>query len=110
MPENGMEVIEVMTEEQWREKYIHQARAEARARQNRWNEKHERDNERRVYFANQKFFGVIWITIVSVLTVIIRNPTCLVLMLPGIGMIVTKKMVIVNRYYYEHGGPMQWEG
>ena len=42
---NTMEVIEVMTREQWEEQHNMEWRAEARKRQNYWNWKHAAEKE-----------------------------------------------------------------
>lgn len=104
-----MEVIEVMTAEQWNEYHIQVARAEARKRQIRWNEKHTMEKEQRIYFRNQKLYGIIEILLIFLLTLLIGDPCCLVLALPGFIAIFTKKMVIVNDYYWKHGGDKQWK-
>ena len=61
----------------------------------------------REYYLNQKLIGGIWILLVLILSAIIRNPAGLALVLPGIGIIATKNMVIVNEYYWTHGGALR---
>lgn len=106
-------VIEAMTREQWEEYYNSEWRAEARKRQNYWNRKHAAEKEKRRYFCNQKLLGII-ITIISLLPFLITgNLTYLfpgsIGAIIGIGMVLTKKMVIVNDYWMEHGGADQWK-
>lgn len=109
MPAEEMEFIEVMTAERWKERYIQEARTEARVRQNRWNEKHIADRERREYFCRQKFYGIIGVMFILFLTVLTENLVCAVLVIPAIVIIFTKKMVLVNEYYWTHGGAEQWK-
>ena len=53
-----MEVIEVMTREQWEEIHNSEWRAEARKRQNYWNRKHAADKAERRYYIKQKLSGL----------------------------------------------------
>ena len=99
-----MEEIICMTEEQWREHYNMIARGEARARQNRWNQKHEADRARREYFCKQKFSGLLEIIVVLLVTPLIGNYAFLVMALPGIVLMTTKQMLLLNEYYWTHGG------
>ena len=92
-----------------KEDILTQNRIDARRIQKKRDEKCASDREERTYFCNQKLLGITWILIVMILTVIIGNPVCAALSIFGIGMIFTKKMVIVNDYYWEHGGAEQWK-
>lgn len=92
-----------------KENILTQNRIEARKIQKKRNEKCAANRMRRDYFNLQKKLGITWILIVMILTVIIENPVCAVLSIFGIGMIFTKKMVIVNDYYWKHGGAEQWK-
>lgn len=67
------------------------------------------EQERRRYFCNQKFIGLIIVVLDLLLTLIIGNMACIVLAIPGIGLIFTKKMAIVNEYFWSHGGTDQWK-
>ena len=106
---NQEEYIEVMTEEQWREHYNMVWRGEARARQNRWNKKHAEDRARRKYFCKQRFGGLIEIIAVLLVTPLIGNYAFLAMTLPGIVLMTTKQMLLINEYYWTHGGNDQWE-
>ncbi|MCC8051015.1 MAG: hypothetical protein LIP10_10220 [Clostridiales bacterium] len=64
--------------------------------------------ERRRYFLNQKLIGVFLLGLVAALTVF-ANLVCAVGAIPAIGLIATKKMVIVNDYWETHGGAEQWQ-
>lgn len=92
-----------------KENILTQNRIEARKIQKKRDEKCTADREERTYFCNQKLLGIAWILIVLILTVIIGDPVCAALSIFGIGMIFTKKMVIVNDYYWKHGGAEQWK-
>lgn len=92
-----------------KENILTQNRIEARKIQKRRDERCAAEKERRKYFCNQKLFGVMEIVLVLLLTVLIGNPVCAVLSIFGIGMIFTKKMIIVNEYYWKHGGAEQWK-
>lgn len=63
--------------------------------------------ERRRYFLNQKLTGFFLLVAALVLTVMV-DLTCIVGIIPAIGIISTKKMVIVNDYWHTHGGAKQW--
>lgn len=65
--------------------------------------------ERRRYFCNQKLIGGFWVITFLLLTMIIGDLVCVILALPGVGLMASKKMVIVNDYWWEHGGPEQWK-
>ena len=92
-----------------KENILTQNRIEARKIQKKRDKKSESDRMKREYLNFQKKLGIAWILIVLILTVIIGNPVCAVLSIFGIGMIFTKKMVIVNDYYLTHGGAEQWK-
>ena len=108
MPE--MEEIIVMTAEQWREYEIQTAKAEALERQKRWDKKHIEDYERRKYFCKQKILGAAIIIISLFLFLIPGN----LFVLGSFGVvfgfiaIATKKMIVVNDYWWTHGGSDQW--
>lgn len=103
------EEIICMTEEQWREKEIETARAEARARQLRWKEKHAADRERRLYFCRQRFIGLLLTVLSIVLCAVTGNIAALPFAAIGGCIMVTKKMILVDGYYWTHGGPEQWD-
>ncbi|MCD7762709.1 MAG: hypothetical protein LUI14_05840 [Lachnospiraceae bacterium] len=63
--------------------------------------------ERRRYFLNQKLIGVFLLAAAVLLTVLV-DLTCIVGAIPAIGLIATKKMMIVNDYWRTHGGAGQW--
>lgn len=109
----GNVVIEAMTREQWEEQHNMEWRAEARKRQNYWNRKYTAEKEKRRYFCNQKLFGGIIVMISLLPFLIAGNLTyllpCSIGVIIGVGMVLTKKMVIVNDYWYNHGGADQWK-
>ena len=111
MPEK--EEIICMTAEQWREHDIQTARAEARSRQVKWNQKHEEERERRTYFVKQKMLGIVIATASLIPFVIFKDIVSLVFFVPaiamGIVMAASDKMFIMNEYYWTHGGADQWE-
>lgn len=102
-----------MTYEEWEQIHEQRAMVEARKRQNQWTKKHEADKERRHYYCNQKFLGVVLIGIALVLCFVLGDLSgfffASMIALAGIAMILTKKMVIVNDYWWEHGGASQWK-
>lgn len=69
----------------------------------------QEERDRRKYFCNQKFIGLIIIAIDLLLTLIIGNLVCIILALPGIVLMLTNKLAIVNDYWWTHGGPEQWK-
>lgn len=83
-------------------------RIEARRIQRKRDAKRNAEAERRRYFCNQKFLGGIWCVLILLLTLLIGDPVVLTLMIPGIAIISTKKMVIVNEYWKRNGGMEQW--
>lgn len=94
-----------------KEKIATENRIDARRRQRKRNERRNEEMETRRYFCNQKFLGGIYTTAVTVGSLLAGSPLCLLLAIPGIYAMVTKKMVIVNDYWYEHGGAEQdWLG
>lgn len=69
----------------------------------------EKQKEKRRYFLNQKLIGFFGLLMVVIVTVLCGNLVCLALGFPGIYAMVTKKILVVNEYYYEHNGVSQWE-
>lgn len=63
--------------------------------------------ERRRYFLNQKMIGFFFLVAAVILAVIV-DLAFIVGIIPAIGIISTKKMVIVNDYWRTHGGAEQW--
>ena len=112
MKETKVEEIVCMTYEQWEELHNQRARMEARSRQRRWREKHEADRERRTYFCNQKFIGGL-VAAGSLVVFLAFHIPGMILgsmgIIAGSYMAITKKMVIVNDYWYKNGGADQWE-
>ena len=108
----GEEII-CMTYEQWEEKHNQMARCEAKERQRRWNDKHEADRERRKYFCNQRFMGAIVVLISVIVFIMFCDLPTFVMSAMGCifggTLICTNKMVIINKYYWEHGGEDQWD-
>lgn len=90
------------TESQWEAIQERKWKERAARRQKRWDERHEQEREKRTYFCNQKFIGIIMVVIVLFLTVLSGNLAYLALILPGTGIIFTKRMVVVNDYYWTH--------
>lgn len=58
--------------------------------------------ERRRYFCNQKLYGMIMSLVALLLTLITGNLVCAVLAAPGIVLMITQKMLIVNEYWWTH--------
>ena len=78
--------------------------------QRRRRKKHEA-MERKKYFANQKLVGGVYAIAMTVTTLLVGNPACIMLALPGFYAMKTRKMILVNDYWYEHGGAEQnWLG
>ena len=103
-----MEEIICMTAEQWREYEIEIGRLEAKVRQRHREEKRATDRERRMYYLHQKMIGSLIILVSLFLFVFTMEIETLICIVPGIYMIATKKMCIVNEYYRTHGGSEQW--
>lgn len=97
-----MEEIICMTPEQWREYEIQIGRLEAKIRQRHREEKRAADHERRMYFLHQKTLGALMILISIFLFVYTMDLEVLVCAIPGIFMTVTRKMCLVNDYYWNH--------
>lgn len=94
---NTIEVIEVMTREQWEEIYNLEWRAEARKRQNYWNKKHAADKAERRYYIKQKLSGLI-MAVIGIITPILLDgdATFLLIALPlGIYLLFTKEKVMM---------------
>lgn len=94
---NTMEVIEVMTREQWEEIHNSEWRAEARKRQNYWNRKHAADKAERTYYIRQKLSGLT-VAAIGIITPIICNgdATFSLIALPlGIWLMLTKEKVMM---------------
>ena len=92
-----MEVIEVMTREQWEEIHNSEWRAEARKRQNYWNKKHAADKAERIYYIKQKLSGLT-MAAVGIVTPILLNgdATFSLIALPfGIWLLSTRKKVMM---------------
>ena len=94
---NTMEVIEVMTEEQWEELHNLEWRAEARKRQNYWNKKHAADKAERTYYIKQKLSGLIVAAIGIIAPILLEgNVTFSLIALPlGIWILFTKEKVMM---------------
>ena len=94
---NTMEVIEVMTREQWEEIHNSEWRTEARKRQNYLNRKHAADKAERRYFIKQKLSGLI-VAAIGIITPILLdgNATFSLIALPlGIWLLFTKEKVMM---------------
>ena len=94
---NTMEVIEVMTKEQWEEIHNSEWRAEARKRQNYWNRKHAADKAERRYFIKQKLSGLTMAAIGIITAILLEgNITFSLIALPlGIWLVFTKEKVMM---------------
>ena len=95
--ENTMEVIEVMTREQWEELHNLEWRSEARKRQNYWNRKHAADKAERRYFIKQKLSGLT-VAAIGIITPILfgGDATFSLIALPlGIWLLFTKEKVMM---------------
>lgn len=95
--ENTMEVIEVMTREQWEELHNLEWRSEARKRQNYWNRKHAADKAERRYFIKQKLSGLT-VAAIGIITPILLdgNATFSLIALPlGTWLLFTKEKVMM---------------
>lgn len=94
---NTMEVIEVMTKEQWEEIHNSEWRAEARKRQNYWNRKHAADKAERRYYIKQKLSGLT-MTAIGIITPILfgGDATFSLIALPlGVWLVFTKEKVMM---------------
>lgn len=92
-----MEVIEVMTKEQWEEIHNSEWRAEARKRQNYWNRKHTADKAERKYYIKQKLSGLT-VAAIGIITPILfgGDATFSLIALPlGIWLLFTKEKVMM---------------
>lgn len=94
---NTMEVIEVMTREQWEELHNLEWRSEARKRQNYWNRKHAADKAERKYYIKQKLSGLTMATIGIITAILLEgNVTFSLIALPlGIWLLFTKEKVMM---------------
>lgn len=64
---------------------------------------------RRKYFCNQKFYGLL-LTLLSLLILFLTQELFLITgIAAGVALMTTKKMLIVNDYYWTHGGAEQWK-
>ena len=94
---NTMEVIEVMTKEQWEEIHNSEWRAEAQKRQNYWNRKHAADKAERKYYIKQKLSGLTF-AVIGIITPILLggDVTFSLIALPlGIWLMFTKEKVMM---------------
>ena len=92
-----MEVIEVMTREEWEELHNSEWRAEARKRQNYWNRKHAADKAERKYYIKQKLSGLT-LAAIGIITPILfgGDATFSLIALPlGIWLMFTKEKVMM---------------
>lgn len=89
------EEIIVMTKEQWEEYHIQVARGEARARQNRWNAKHEAERQERLYYCRKTFTGLIVVTVGLGLLAVSGNLLSLGFCAVGVYTMVTKEKICV---------------
>ncbi len=65
--------------------------------------------ERRKYFAIQRLAGLCLLILTVVLVVIDGDLTISMITVPlGVSLLFSKKMLILNRYYFENGGDDQW--
>lgn len=110
MTENVVRVETLYTYEAAVNRYERERHYDWLCRQKRLKEIKREQQEKRTYFCNQKLLGGMWIILVCVLSILIGNPIGLVLAIPGIAIVATKKMVIVNNYYWTHSGTEQWKG
>lgn len=69
-------------------------------RQKRLKELRQKELERRRYMMNQKLLGFLGLVAVVIATIICGNLACLVLSFPGLYVMVTKKMILVNDYWW----------
>ena len=97
-----------MVYDEVKEDVLRANRIEARKIQHERNVRRMEQAAERRYFANQRFFGVLWCVFVLIAAAIISEVSVLALLIPGIILITTKKMVVVNNYWYEHGRSDQW--
>ena len=78
-------------------------------RQKKLKEIRKAEQERRRYMMNQKLLGFLMFVVVVIATALCGNLVCLTLAFPGVYVMFTDKMVIVNSYYRTHGGFDQWK-
>ena len=65
--------------------------------------------ERRKYFAIQRLVGLCLLIFTGAFFVLVGDLTISLLTVPlGVSLLCSKKMLIVNNYYFENGGDDQW--
>lgn len=68
-----------------------------------------KEEEKRLYFIKQRTIGQIAL-LIGMIGCFFIGPLSLLFFFPiGIILIFTKKMVWMNKWYFENGGPEQWE-
>lgn len=68
----------------------------------------KKQQDRKRYFIKQKLYGVFVIVFSLALLALTKDMMALFGVAVGLGIMTTKKMVINNAYYMEHGGADQW--
>ena len=66
--------------------------------------------ERITYFVIQKLMGLVIVVLSVISCIITGDGTAALLLIPiGIYTIFTRKLVITNTYYFEHGENFEWK-
>lgn len=73
-------------------------------RQKQLQEIRKAEQERRRYMANQKLLGFLGLVAGVIATMICGNLACLALAFPAVYAMVTKKMILVNEYWWRQNG------
>ena len=78
-------------------------------RQNKLMEIRAEQKAKREYFLRQKAIGAFMLLVTILLTILTTDIICLIFAIPAVAMIITKKMILVNDYYWQHEGDKQWK-
>lgn len=90
-------------------RYMNEYNHEWMCRQKKLKEIKKKQKEKREYYCKQKTYGLI-IFVLSILLLIFTHELFTILgIIAGVYIIMTKKMVICNEYYFLHDGPEQWK-
>ena len=79
-------------------------------RQKQLKEVRKEQKERRKYFCNQRLYGGIIFIISAFLLILTADAVMIFSMILGLYVMFTRKMIIVNDYWWKHNGLNQWEG
>lgn len=73
-------------------------------RQKRLQEIREEQRDRRKYFCEQRFYGSLLTIICLMMFCFTKDGMCLLFTIGGIYITISKKMLLVNDYFYKHHG------